>query len=31
VSGLVRFDDDKTALWELDTSLRAADLPEALT
>ena len=27
----LRYDDDKTALWELDARLRARDLPAALT
>jgi dihydroneopterin triphosphate diphosphatase len=29
-SATLRYDDDKTALWELDTRLRAGDLPAAL-
>lgn len=30
-SAALRYDDDKTALWELDARLRAGDLPPALT
>ncbi|HXT88364.1 MAG TPA: NUDIX domain-containing protein [Trebonia sp.] len=30
-SGALRYDDDKTALWELDARLRAGDLPAART
>jgi dATP pyrophosphohydrolase len=30
-SATLRYDDDKTALWELDARLRAGDLPPALT
>lgn len=30
-SAALRYDDDKTALWELDARLRAGDLPAALT
>jgi dihydroneopterin triphosphate diphosphatase len=29
-SAALRYDDDKTALWELDARLRAGDLPAAL-
>jgi dATP pyrophosphohydrolase len=30
-SAALRYEDDKTALWELDARLRAGDLPAALT
>jgi dATP pyrophosphohydrolase len=30
-SAALRYDDDKTALWELDARIRAGDLPAALT